>query len=83
VPEGTYLGWNLRKAGYGEGDLCLLAGSYVPFAADLSSRTGDPRPSLAERYPLAEDRATKMKTAAAQLRDSGFILDTDLEKVVR
>lgn len=30
--RGTYLGWNLRKPGYGEGDLCLIFGSYVPFA---------------------------------------------------
>jgi hypothetical protein len=72
VPEGTYLGWNLRRAGYGEGDLCLLAGSYLPFAPDAASRPAS-----------AEDRLTKMKTAATQLRDDGFILEIDLDKVVR
>ncbi len=72
VPEGTYLGWNLRKAGYGQGDLCLLAGSYLPLAQDAASRPAS-----------AEDRAAKMKTAAMRLHDDGFILETDLDNVVR
>ncbi len=46
APQGTYLGWNLRKAGYGEGDLCLLSGTYLPFAKDAASRGGDERLSL-------------------------------------
>ena len=67
VPTGTYLGWNLRKAGYGEGDLCLLSGSYLPLARDAASRGGDSRASMAERYPLAGDREAKKRAAAVQL----------------
>jgi hypothetical protein len=50
VPEGTYLGWNLRKPGYGEGDLCLIFGSYLPFPAN------DPRlpTNIAARRAAAE-----------------------------
>lgn len=80
APEGTYLGWNLRKAGYGEGDLCLLAGSYLPFAKDAASREGDTRMSLAERYPAAGDREARVRAAAEQLQRDGFMLTEDAGK---
>jgi len=52
VPLGTYTGWSVRKTGYGEGDLNSLSGSFVPFARTTAERqsSGDPRPSLEERY---------------------------------
>ncbi|MGB7816243.1 MAG: alpha/beta hydrolase domain-containing protein, partial [Methylotenera sp.] len=78
--EGTYLGWNLRKAGYGEGDLCLLAGSYLPFAKDAASRGEDARLSLAERYPAA-DRSARAAAAAEALQREGFLLAEDVGKV--
>src|SRR5262249_40574440 len=31
VPLGTYTGWNVRKAGFSEGDSCDLSGGYIPF----------------------------------------------------
>ncbi len=77
APQGTYLGWNLRKAGYGEGDLCLLSGTYLPFAKDAASRSGDSRLSLAERYPAAGEREAKFAAAAAELRREGFLLEED------
>jgi len=54
VPRGTFTGWNLRAPRIGaETELLSLAGGYVPFAAGPAERraAGDPRPSLAERYP--------------------------------
>jgi hypothetical protein len=33
VPLGTYSGRNFRAEGFGEGDLCDLSGSFIPFAA--------------------------------------------------
>jgi Alpha/beta hydrolase domain len=81
LPEGTYLGWNLRKAGYGEGDLCLLAGSYVPFAQDAASRGGDTRPSLAERYPAPEDRQAQLSQAIQELRKNSYLLNEDATKM--
>jgi hypothetical protein len=52
VPLGTYNGWSLRKGGYAEGDQFWNTGSFVPFARTKAEReaTGDPRPSIEERY---------------------------------
>ena len=66
APAGTYLGWNLRKAGFGEGDLCLLSGSYIPFAQNAGTRAGDTRKSLAERYPLPAHAAVPATGADRQ-----------------
>ena len=52
VPVGTNTGWNLRAPGPRERDLCGLSGSFIPFAKTQAERlaSGDPRPSLEERY---------------------------------
>ncbi len=77
APTGTYLPWNLRKPGYGEGDLCLVFGGYLPFASDAASRGADPRPSLAERYPQPGMREELAKKAAEALWRDGLLLDGD------
>ena len=53
APIATHTGWNLRKAGFGEAELCDNNGSMIPFAATREERikSGDPRLSMAERYP--------------------------------
>jgi Alpha/beta hydrolase domain len=79
APEGTYMGWNLRKLGYGEGDLCLLAGSYLPFARDAASRGGDVRRSVAERG----DRAAQMQHVAEALVADRLLLAEDAAKAAR
>jgi hypothetical protein len=80
VPNGTYLGWNLRRQGYAPGDLCLVFGSFVPFAKDAAARGGDPRRSMAERYP-ADTRAAKLREASDRLVQEGFLLPEDAAKV--
>src|SRR5206468_10648143 len=50
APIGTYAGWNLRRAGFIEGEVCGTNGSYVPFARKAADRGSDPRLSLEERY---------------------------------
>jgi len=52
VPLATYTGWALRR-GAQANDGCEAAGQYIPFAKTQAERTasGDPRPSVAERYP--------------------------------
>jgi hypothetical protein len=77
APLGTYLGWNLRKAGFGEGDLCLLSGTYLPFAADAASRSGDSRASLAERYRTPGARAARFNQAVEALRRDRLLLEED------
>jgi hypothetical protein len=52
VPLATYTGWALR-AGTWADDGCEAAGQHIPFAGTEIERTasGDPRPSIEERYP--------------------------------
>ena len=83
APTGTYLGWNLRKAGYGEGDLCLLSGSFLPFAKDAASRGGDTRLSLAERYPQPGARAERFHDALAKLQGEQLLSDEDAGKLAQ
>jgi hypothetical protein len=79
VPLGTYLGWNVRKAGFSEGDSCDLTGSYVPFFRTLAERlaAGDPRPSLQERYPTHADYVAKVTAAANNLVSQRLLLLED------
>lgn len=69
VPLATYTGWNLRHPDIGAPDeLLAMVGSYIPFARTRADResSGDPRPSIAERYP---DKATYMARIAAACAD--------------
>jgi hypothetical protein len=52
VPLATYTGWALRAGAWAD-DGCEAAGQYIPFARTEIERTtsGDPRPSIEERYP--------------------------------
>jgi hypothetical protein len=83
VPRGTHTGWNLRRRGFAEGELVLL-GSYFPFAASKEERlaSGDPRPSLEERYPTDDDYVSKIKRAADELLDMRLLLSEDVERIV-
>src|SRR6185369_1812525 len=52
VPLATYTGWALRS-GPQANDGCEGTGQYIPFAKTAADRaaSGDPRPSVGERYP--------------------------------
>jgi len=52
VPLATYTGWALR-AGPQANDGCEASGQMIPFARTRAEReaSGDPRPSVEERYP--------------------------------
>jgi len=79
APLGTYTGWNTRAAGYGEGDACDLTGSFIPFAKTLAARqaSGDPRLSIAERYPTTAAYNAAAVAAANSLVAEGFLLPGD------
>lgn len=85
VPLGTSLSWNPRKAGYAEGDQCVSQGSFVPFATTEAERaqSGDPRQSLQERYPSRADYLSRVREAALGLKEQGFALDEDVERLVQ
>jgi hypothetical protein len=81
APAATHTGWNVRKAGYSEGQLCENNGSVIPFAATKEERlkTGDPRLSMAERYPHEGDRAAAIEKAAKQLVQDRLLLEEDVK----
>ncbi|MEA2986489.1 MAG: hypothetical protein QOD94_2743 [Alphaproteobacteria bacterium] len=84
VPLGTYAGWNVRKAGFGEGDSCDLLGSFIPFFRTKAERLAaeDPRPSIEERYPTRDVYVEKVSAAAARLIADRFLLPQDAELIV-
>jgi Alpha/beta hydrolase domain len=84
VSLGTYLGWNVRKAGFSEGDSCDLTGSFVPFFRTLAERqaANDPRPSLEERYPTHADYVAKVTAAANSLVSQRLLLPEDRDFLI-
>jgi Alpha/beta hydrolase domain len=79
APAATHTGWNLRKPGFSEGELCDNNGSMIPFAATREDRlkNNDPRLSMAERYPNDGDRAAAIAKAAQQLVKDRLLLEED------
>ena len=84
VPLGTYTGWNVRKAGFSEGDSTDLTGGFIPFFKTQAERlaAGDPRPSLQERYPTHEAYWKAIEAAAIELRDQRLLLQEDVDSIV-
>jgi hypothetical protein len=79
TPLGTYTGWNVRAAGFSEGDACDLTGSYIPFALTKAQRqqNHDPRPSLQERYGTLANYTAAATRAAQGLVHDGLLLSSD------
>jgi hypothetical protein len=84
APAATHTGWNLRKTGFAEGELCENNGAMIPFAAtrDARLKNGDSRLSMAERYPGAGDRAAAIAKAARQLVQDRLLLEEDVKLFV-
>lgn len=85
VPLGTYTGWNLRAPAVGaEQMLAPLDGMFLPFARTRKEReqTGDPRPSLEERYSSRADYLSRLTEAALDLHAEGFLLDEDVVRIL-
>jgi len=84
APIGTYTGWNVGRAGRFEGGMCNLQGSFIPFAPDRAAReaTGDPRPSLAERYPDQAAYVAAFRAGAERLVAQRFLLEEDARALV-
>jgi Alpha/beta hydrolase domain len=79
APAATHTGWNLRKVGFSEGELCDNNGSMMPFATTREERLkiNDPRLSMEERYPNAGDRAAAIAKASQQLIRDRLLLEED------
>jgi hypothetical protein len=80
APLATYSGWNLRRKGYAEGQLCGLNGAQLPFP--VSARSGDARKPIAQRYPNRLAYAKAVALAARDLRDQGLLLQEDVDRYI-
>ena len=83
VPLATYTGWNLRRRGHGEGAMHEFTGSTIPLPDTESVRaaTGDPRPSIEERYGDADGYVAAIVEAARHLVADGLMLEEDVARV--
>jgi hypothetical protein len=87
VPLATYTGWGLRAPHTGDADTivdsCDATGQKIPFAPTAASRqagganAGDPRLSIAERYPNSAAYAAAINAAAAAMVANRTMLPAD------
>jgi Alpha/beta hydrolase domain len=79
LPLGSYLGWNVTASGFFKDQICAFTGGYVPFAKTLAERlaTGDPRPSIQERYTTVGNYYFAASKIAKQLIAQRFLLPDD------
>src|SRR5215469_5357680 len=85
TPLATYTGWNLRDPAIGAADAMFdMVGSMIPFARTRAERekSGDPRPSIEERYASREEYLRKVEAAAQPLVKQGLMLQSDLAKYI-
>jgi hypothetical protein len=88
APLGTYIGWNITAGGdmpFHKGQICNYVGGMFPFARTAAERkaTGDPRPSLQERYRNHDGYVEAVKKAAAKAKQAGFLLDEDAAVLIK
>ncbi|CAN5890777.1 alpha/beta hydrolase domain-containing protein [soil metagenome] len=82
VPLATYTGWNEYKPPYPAGEIADRDGSCLPFPVDKAARaaSGDPRPSLAERYASGADYGAKVQAVVMALLKDRLLLAEDAER---
>jgi hypothetical protein len=86
APLGTYTGWNITVPPLPDlGHLAGLVGTFEPFARTQRDRerSGDARPSLAERYRGRKDYLNRVAQAAADLVRERLLLPEDVASVAR
>jgi hypothetical protein len=85
APLATYTGWNLRAVPPGANDGCDAAGMKVDFAPTRADRlsSGDPRPSVEERYSTHEAYVNAVTRAAEDLRAQRLLLDQDVSRYIQ
>jgi hypothetical protein len=83
VPLATYTGWALR-AGPQANDGCEGSGQMIPFPKTKADReaSGDPRRSIAERYPTFEHYAHRVIHAIKDMVEDRLMLCEDADNEV-
>lgn len=84
VPLGTYTGWNTNASGFYKGHIRTNAGGFIPFARTKAQRlaSGDPRPSLEERYATHENYIAQVRAAAERLVRGRYLLQDDAARLI-
>ena len=89
VPLATYTGWNVRHADIGGPGQVLspggtVVGGAIPFAVTRAERTasGDPRPSIEERYGSRDEYLARVREHAETLVLQGYVLAEDVDVLV-
>jgi hypothetical protein len=86
VPTATYTGWNLRRRDAGaEAMLASLTGSYLPLPRTKADRlkSGDPRPSIEERYDGFADYRKRWDAACRDLVKQRYLLPEDVQRLAQ
>ncbi len=82
VPIATHTGWTLRHPDIGGAEqLLVFAGATLLFPRTRAERaaSGDPRPSVEERYASREEYLARVRQAAVALAGSGYLLEEDVD----
>jgi hypothetical protein len=84
APLGTYTGWNTVASGFYKGHIRTNTGAYIPFAKTKTERlaSGDPRPSLEERYGTHEKYVVQVRAAAERLVRGRYLLKDDADRLI-
>jgi hypothetical protein len=82
VPLGTYTGWAVRKENFGGPDTLSNSGTFVPFARTKAEReaSGDPRPSIEERYASHDAYIQAVETVTQRLVGQRLLLQEDADR---
>jgi hypothetical protein len=85
VPIATLTGWNLRRAGFAEGDICGLNGMYLPLPAtdQDAAAAGDPRPSLQSLYGTHGGYVAAMAAYVTQQVLQRYLLPEDAAQAIK
>ncbi len=84
VPLGTYTSWNPIPDGPLKGRERSLAAGYIPFLKTKAERiaSGDPRPSIEERYPTASAYYGAAVKQASELVKQRLLLPDDAVRLL-
>ncbi len=82
APLGAYWGWNIRKAGFAEGGLCGLTGSFIAAPMTLEEAKAGALPAVAEVYGDETSYAALVEKLAADLSAERLLLAADVPLVI-
>ncbi|MEN9662462.1 MAG: hypothetical protein RL324_1411 [Verrucomicrobiota bacterium] len=85
VPLGSYLGWSVTLNGFYKDRQSGFQGSFIPFAVTKAERlaSGDPRPSLEERYGTHDKYVALVRAAAAKAVAERFLFQADADRLIQ